>query len=422
MFVPQLDCTHRSKAAALGPSERLVGAPAQGHQDLEVEDPAAERASSLPETAGQSLTNAAVGGEQAGAKERGAEEEDCFYYSFCPDDSHRFVALDCYDVNAIRQEPGPDEEKAEAEEEDGEGEANDARGGDTGEEGMDVLSKHNPNRDKNNARGMEGLSKRYAISLGGPACTHRTTARELCRDHRRNGVKSGGRALSIVLAMVVNGVRGIRIFIIYRQDIYIHTRSIYRDVSIISIAFSGENTYARSRAHARPKGRMDARANTKVSSHACVNPAALKKRPGSLKQSVLILLLSSVELGAMAAHAGGRGSHRKRLMEQFVDGKSSRDSRASLSLTCACVRVLTGLSSITAAWARSSSCGWRISSPRRAGRGSGSSASGTSRCTRPSRRRTPCSGTLRKCVLVGLSCVLFVPACATVSVLGCCLR
>ncbi|CAN0570363.1 unnamed protein product, partial [Ectocarpus sp. 12 AP-2014] len=39
----------------------------------------------------------------AGHEGRG-EEEECFYYSFSPVDSYRFIALDSYDVNAIREE------------------------------------------------------------------------------------------------------------------------------------------------------------------------------------------------------------------------------------------------------------------------------------------------------------------------------
>ncbi|CAM9362523.1 unnamed protein product, partial [Hapterophycus canaliculatus] len=90
------------------------------------------------------------------SRAREEEEEECFYYSFCPDDSYRFIALDSFDLNAIRQEPGLDGSVAQEEPELL-----------TKQEGMELLAKHNPNRDKNDEEGMEGLQKRFVKYNGG---------------------------------------------------------------------------------------------------------------------------------------------------------------------------------------------------------------------------------------------------------------
>lgn len=177
---PQLDCSNRAKAVTLRPSGPAIGAPVGKHQDLNANVHPAEAPSLLPER-GQFSSAEVVDDGLAGEPKEALEE--CFYYSFCPDDSHRFIALDTYDVNAIREEPGPDEltadDRAEEEEEES------ATSGATGEEGMEVLSKHNPNRNKNDAQGMDGLNKRYPLGVYGMrttakvssgACTDETVA------------------------------------------------------------------------------------------------------------------------------------------------------------------------------------------------------------------------------------------------------
>lgn len=100
-----------------------------------------------------------------------------FYYSFCPHPLYRLVSLDTYDVNAIRGEPGGrrreeggQEEEQEVEEEEWgwEGE----RGGDVQPErgAVEMLSEQNPNEDKNDSEGMEGLSTRYSMVWYGDVC------------------------------------------------------------------------------------------------------------------------------------------------------------------------------------------------------------------------------------------------------------
>lgn len=120
-------------------------------------------AGSLPLPVLGPVLSAATGEDNAAAKEE-EEEAECFYYSFCPDDSHRLIALDSYDVHAIREELGPGEEKGDAEgQEEGGGNKND-NGDRMGarKAGMQVLSKHNPNKDMNDASGMDGLNQRYS--------------------------------------------------------------------------------------------------------------------------------------------------------------------------------------------------------------------------------------------------------------------
>eukprot|EP00903_Cladosiphon_okamuranus_P014139 g13140.t1 len=160
-WAKELDCSNRAKAVALRPSDSADSGASDNCQDLEANLHAPSGASSPPES-GQVL-NVAVAGREAGEGDENAEE--CFYYSFCPDETHRFIALDSYDVNAILQEPGPGEVKAQAVDEEG-GRAN-GDTGDAGDGGMEVLSKHNPNRNKNNAEGMDGLNKRFVQYNGG---------------------------------------------------------------------------------------------------------------------------------------------------------------------------------------------------------------------------------------------------------------
>lgn len=94
------------------------------------------------------------------------EATECFYYSFCPDDSHRFIALDSYDVHAIREELGPGEKEDAEGQEEGDGEKKDNGDGlGARKAGMEVLSKHNPNRDKNDESGMDGLTQRYSTRI-----------------------------------------------------------------------------------------------------------------------------------------------------------------------------------------------------------------------------------------------------------------
>ncbi|CAN0494943.1 unnamed protein product, partial [Laminaria digitata] len=75
-------------------------------------------------------------------------EEERFYYSFCPHPLYRLVSLDTYDVNAIRGGGGGGDQQPQR----GAGE---------------MLSERNPNGDKNDWRGMKGLSKRFVQYNGG---------------------------------------------------------------------------------------------------------------------------------------------------------------------------------------------------------------------------------------------------------------
>lgn len=151
----QLDCSSRAKAVTLRPSDCGAGAaetiptPAQSVLRPEIDND--QPAGGLPPSGEPLILEASKG---AGYEGRG-EEAECFYYSFCPVDSYRFIALDSYDVHAIREEPCPDEEDAE-----GSGKNEAAAGDGGGDEGMRVLSKHNPNRNKNDGGGLEGLTKR----------------------------------------------------------------------------------------------------------------------------------------------------------------------------------------------------------------------------------------------------------------------
>lgn len=85
------------------------------------------------------------------------ETEERFYYSFCPDPAWRFIALDTYDVNAIRDEvPRPrrhDEEASASEEWDQTDKQRVPKA-------SEMLEGLNPNSDKNDHSGMQGLSKR----------------------------------------------------------------------------------------------------------------------------------------------------------------------------------------------------------------------------------------------------------------------
>lgn len=163
-LLPQLDCSSRAKAVTLRPSGPAVSAASEKRQDFDADFHAAGGASLLPES-GRFLSAATAAAQEEGEREgaESAEEEECFYYSFCPDDSHRFIALDSYDVNAIREELGPGELRAEkdGEEQEEGGAATGEFGDGRGPGGMEVLSRHNPNRNKNDAEGMDGLDKRY---------------------------------------------------------------------------------------------------------------------------------------------------------------------------------------------------------------------------------------------------------------------
>eukprot|EP00752_Nemacystus_decipiens_P005814 g5259.t1 len=162
-WAKELDCSNRAKAVALRPSCPAASAASGKYQDADPNLHAAGPRFSQP-GAGQSLS--AVTAAAGVLDEADAVEEERFYYSFCPDDSHRFIALDSYDVNAIREEPGPGELRAERGEKEEEAEDG-ATGKDGGVRGTEVLSRHNPNRDKNNAKGMDGLNKRFVRYNGG---------------------------------------------------------------------------------------------------------------------------------------------------------------------------------------------------------------------------------------------------------------
>lgn len=153
----QLDCSSRAKAVTLRPSTCGVGAaaaiPTPAPSELSPETDGDQPAGGLPPS-GEGEPPILDSSKEAG-HENGGEEEECFYYSFCPVDSYRFIALDSYDVNAIRKEPRPDDEDAE-----GNGQNEAAAGDGEADEGRRVLSKHNPNRNKNDGSGMEGLTKR----------------------------------------------------------------------------------------------------------------------------------------------------------------------------------------------------------------------------------------------------------------------
>ncbi|CAN0325583.1 unnamed protein product [Ectocarpus sp. 12 AP-2014] len=158
----ELDCSSRAKAVTLRPSACGAGAaetiPTPVPSGLRPETDNDQPSAGLPPSDEPLILEASRG---AGHEGRG-EEEECFYYSFSPVDSYRFIALDSYDVNAIREEPRPDEEDAECS---GKDEA--AAGDGRGDEGMRVLSKHNPNTNKNDGGGLEGLTKRFVQYNGG---------------------------------------------------------------------------------------------------------------------------------------------------------------------------------------------------------------------------------------------------------------
>lgn len=159
----QLDCSNRAKAVTLRPSGGpRIGAAVDtstpsSPQDRPALDGSTGAAESFSPPVLGSVSSAAAGEEGT------TEAEECFYYSFCPSDSHRFIALDSYDLHAIREELGPGEKG-----EDGEGDGKKNDNGDILDRrqvGMEVLSKHNPNKDKNDASGMDGLTKRYPLCL-----------------------------------------------------------------------------------------------------------------------------------------------------------------------------------------------------------------------------------------------------------------
>lgn len=72
--------------------------------------------------------------------------KECFYYSFCPHEAFRLVALDTFDLNAIR-----------GDEPEGEGIDVDLASCSTG---VRMLSEKNANEDKSNCAGMDGLERR----------------------------------------------------------------------------------------------------------------------------------------------------------------------------------------------------------------------------------------------------------------------
>lgn len=67
-------------------------------------------------------------------------KEERFYFSFCPDSTYRFIALDTYDVNSIRDSEAGKTEGSEST--------------------AEFLSERNPNADKNDSTGMDGLGQR----------------------------------------------------------------------------------------------------------------------------------------------------------------------------------------------------------------------------------------------------------------------
>ena len=85
-----------------------------------------------------------------------------FYYSFCPHPLYRLVSLDTYDVNAIRG--GRTEEGQEVVGEEWGGERGRGVSDMPPERGaVEILSEQNPNEDKNDSEGMEGLSTRFGV-------------------------------------------------------------------------------------------------------------------------------------------------------------------------------------------------------------------------------------------------------------------
>lgn len=79
-------------------------------------------------------------GRNGGGKPEDKKEEERFYFSFCPHATYRFVGLDPYDLNVLW---------------DGEETGVDGTGSST-----DYLSKRNPNADKNNSSGLDGVAQR----------------------------------------------------------------------------------------------------------------------------------------------------------------------------------------------------------------------------------------------------------------------
>lgn len=84
-----------------------------------------------------------------GGKEK---KEEYFYFSFCPDSTYRFIALDTHDVNAIRD----DGETGQSEE---------------SESTAEFLLEQNPNADKNDSTGMDGLRQRCVYMRAVDLCT-----------------------------------------------------------------------------------------------------------------------------------------------------------------------------------------------------------------------------------------------------------
>lgn len=99
------------------------------------------RAAANQKTAVSQADNGAPNGVITGAKER-------FYYSFCPHESFRFVALDTFDLNAICGD-GP------------EGVVDLA----SCSTGVRLLSEKNTNEDKSDFAGMDGLERRLGVLL-----------------------------------------------------------------------------------------------------------------------------------------------------------------------------------------------------------------------------------------------------------------
>lgn len=142
----QLDCSSGAKAVKLRPPGDSLRFPwGDGEHSI-----------FLPMEKGSARGAAGAAGE-AGEAGAGAPDPDArprYYYSFCPCSAYRFIALDTYDVNAIRERPA-------------EPEAEGSSGGDDGgvrdpvfRSAMMMLEKRNPNAEKNNSSQMEGLDQR----------------------------------------------------------------------------------------------------------------------------------------------------------------------------------------------------------------------------------------------------------------------
>ncbi|CAM9365271.1 unnamed protein product, partial [Sphacelaria rigidula] len=138
----ELNCSNLSLAAKLRPPGAFPPSGAADQPSVSSKPPPA--LAGCAETAVEPPDGR---GRNGGGKPEDKKEEERFYFSFCPHATYRFVGLDPYDLNVLW---------------DGEETGVDGTGSST-----DYLSKRNPNADKNNSSGLDGVAQRFVEYNGG---------------------------------------------------------------------------------------------------------------------------------------------------------------------------------------------------------------------------------------------------------------